>query len=311
MCAASIDTEFFVDLLFTAKKIIDITTKDNILILIGDTPSYLGPILEYHRKIYHMAWSNKPLDCFKKDYQLHKIIVNKKYDRFDETWTDETYIINGKKKRKKGKLEDKLKVYFNYLNTKTFLTKKFVKENWNNIICIDTSSGTTINGFSIFFNRYVGNIPINAKCWNIKGAVPIKFINLLFTFPYIYIKQLVSYINNVIFYHIDDYTLSYYKRFVPWYTLIDWMTPPTDYNDEDEERVKVSKLYGYFKNGNKKKLLQWIKNNYRDKKLEKLTKDETDVTKIISIIYDYIVKNSKLAPRVKRLLEIANPWMSI
>ena len=307
MCAASIDTEFFVDLLFTAKKIIDITTKDNILILIGDTPSYLGPILEYHRKIYHMAWSDKPLDCFKIDYKLHKIIPNKEYDRFEITWSDKTYTKNG---TKKAKLKEKLGAYFNYLNTKTFLTREFVKENWNNIICIDTSSGTTINGLSIFLNRYIGNIRINAKCWNIKGAVPIKFINLLFTYPYFYIPQLVSYTNNVIFHHIDDYTLSYYKRFVPWYTIMDWMTPLPEYKEEDDERMKVARLYGYLKNGNTKKLLQWMHKNYRDKKLEKLTKGETDATKIISIIYDYIVQNSELTTKVNRLLEVVKPWMS-
>jgi hypothetical protein len=83
--------------------------------------------------------------------------------------------------------KNQLLTYFNYLNNKTILTKKFVKENWSKIILIDTSSGASIHGVSIFLNLYVDNLQIknDKKCENIVDiknydtAKPLQFINLM------------------------------------------------------------------------------------------------------------------------------------
>ena len=56
----NLDTELFVDLLFTSKKILDLTTSDDILILIGESPAYLGPVLKHHRKIIYLPMSRNP-----------------------------------------------------------------------------------------------------------------------------------------------------------------------------------------------------------------------------------------------------------
>ena len=67
------------------------------------------------------------------------------------------------------------------------MTKKFVKDNWSKIILIDTSSGSSIHGVSIFLNIYVGNLQIknDNKCEDIVDiknydtAKPLQFINLM------------------------------------------------------------------------------------------------------------------------------------
>lgn len=42
---------------------------------------------------------------------------------------------------------------------------------------VDHSSGTSIMGVSVFFNRYVGNVKSKSQC-NIDGCKPLKFFNL-------------------------------------------------------------------------------------------------------------------------------------
>ena len=49
----NLNTKLFVDLLFTSKKILDLTTSDDILVLIGESPAYLGPILKIKNDVLH------------------------------------------------------------------------------------------------------------------------------------------------------------------------------------------------------------------------------------------------------------------
>ena len=114
-----LDSELFVDLMFTSKKILDLTTSDDILVLIGESSAYLGPILKHHRKILYLPMTDKPFSCYwNKNYVLKKD-------------TGAYYIPT----------QNGLNNYFNYLNTETILTKTFAKDNWNNIVGIDTSGG--------------------------------------------------------------------------------------------------------------------------------------------------------------------------
>ena len=149
-----VDLNLIFDLLQMSQDILLMTEKDDIIIMVGDTPSYLKPFLEPFRKVHNLPLSNKVYGCFDPPYGLPED---------DELFTP------------KFNLQEK---YFNYLNTKTELTKKYVKENWHKLILIDSSSGQSIHGVSIFLNRYIGNIKPDVKCVDINGANPIFFINL-------------------------------------------------------------------------------------------------------------------------------------
>ena len=127
----------FFDLMDVSYRIIYNTSPEDIYILIGDTPSYLKPFLEtLNRKVYNLPSSGKPYGCF---YPPHASPIH-----------DEIAY-----KHSVPKKEDEA-FFFNYLNTKTMLTKDVIKKNWNNIILIDTSSLQAIHGFSIFFIIYIG-----------------------------------------------------------------------------------------------------------------------------------------------------------
>lgn len=151
----SIDLNLIFDLLQVSQEILLMTNKDDIIILVGDTPSYLKPFLEKFRTIHNLPLSNKAYGCFYPPYALPSD---------DGLFTP------------KFELQKK---YFHYLNTKTELTKKYVRENWHKLILIDSSAGQSIHGVSIFFNRYIGNIKTDIKCVNINGAKPMFFINLI------------------------------------------------------------------------------------------------------------------------------------
>jgi len=99
-----IDFYLFIDLMQVSRDILDLTTKDEILILIGDTPSYLKPFLEDERKIFNLPFSNKPYGCFTPPHAQH----NPKFD-------NKSFVPS----------LSQMKAYFKYLDTKTFLTKKF------------------------------------------------------------------------------------------------------------------------------------------------------------------------------------------
>jgi hypothetical protein len=156
---SEVDLYLFFDLIDVSYQIIYNTSPEDIYILIGDTPSYLKPFLEtFNRKVYNLPSSCSPYACF---FPPHASPIR-----------DEILY-----KRSVPKKEDEA-FFFNYLNTKTMLTKDVIKKNWNNIILIDTSSGGSIHGVSVFFNRYIGNINLSNKCINITGAKPLKFIRL-------------------------------------------------------------------------------------------------------------------------------------
>ena len=147
----------FMDLYQMAIDIKYLSTKESIFILIGDTPSYLTPFLRKTNSVFNLPFSNKPYGCF---FPPHSE-SSESYDRWPI-------------KPKKIELES----YFNYLNNKTWLTVEFVKNNWNNIILVDSSAVQSISGVSIFLNRYIGNLPMEGDCYIINGAKPLKFIQL-------------------------------------------------------------------------------------------------------------------------------------
>ena len=59
-----IDWYLFFDLLQVSKDILKLTTSTDVIILVGDTPSYLIPFLEKYRNTFNFAFSNKPFGCF-------------------------------------------------------------------------------------------------------------------------------------------------------------------------------------------------------------------------------------------------------
>ncbi len=63
-----INIYLFFDLLQISKTILQMTDQNNIIILIGDTPSYLKPFMENERKIYSLAFSNKAYFVTKAPY---------------------------------------------------------------------------------------------------------------------------------------------------------------------------------------------------------------------------------------------------
>ena len=110
-----VDWNLFFDLLDVSNNIISSTSPTDIIILVGDTPSYLKPFLETiqnERKIYNFASSNKPFGCFAPPFSV--------------PLSDPSY------KSVYTPTQPQLESYFNYLNTKTALTKDFIKKNWRN-----------------------------------------------------------------------------------------------------------------------------------------------------------------------------------
>ena len=55
-----INIYLFFDLLQMSKTVLNLTNDSDIVVLIGDTASYLKPFLEKERKIYNLAFLNKP-----------------------------------------------------------------------------------------------------------------------------------------------------------------------------------------------------------------------------------------------------------
>ena len=125
-----VDWYLFFDLLQVSKDILNLTENDNIIILIGDTPSYLAPFLEKERKVFHFAFSGKPFGCFLPPYaspsEWGEILPGYADDRKVDTFTPRIHFLNN---------------YFDYLDKKTKLTRSFVKDNWKNIVLVDSSSG--------------------------------------------------------------------------------------------------------------------------------------------------------------------------
>ena len=225
------DLYLFFDLLQVSEEILNITTKNDVLILIGESPAYLKPFLENERKIFNLPFSARPFSCVKP-------LTGETVDRSSSL--DPTL--------------DETKSYFKNLEN-TFLTRKFVKDNWVNIVLIDYSKGQSITGASIFFNRYVGNIPLHAPCHHISGAQPIQFINIsskeyIFTnidpflanillknkgkAIYNFNPDLIILLATVEFYSVGEFLFSQYPRFVPSYYPFEWNENP--FSEEMKQR---------------------------------------------------------------------------
>ena len=235
MQSTQIDWWIFFDLLQVSEYILQKTLKDDIIILVGDTPSYLQPFLEFLRTTYILPFSNKPFGCFVPPYSDHV-----KEKSFREVFTPRS--------------EDDLLHYFNYLDKKTILTKEFVSKNWNKIVLIDSSNGASIMGVSIFFNRYVGNITDVVKgvidCTYVTGSKPMQFIRLLgghhkvFNMDPASVKQimlddplkhyvinyrsdLIIYLGEIKYIHRDLFMINdAYPRLVPFYSVLSFGIDP-------------------------------------------------------------------------------------
>lgn len=234
MRSTQVDWWIFFDLLQVSEYILQKTLKDDIIILVGDTPSYLQPFFESHRTTYILPFSNKPFGCFEPPYS----------NPVEEESSQKFFTPD----------KEDLLHYFNYLDKKTILTKDFVLKNWNKIVLVDSSSGASIMGVSIFFNRYVGNITDTVKgeidCTHIIGSKPMQFIRLLggyhkvFNIDPVNAKQimpsdsqthyvinyrsdLIIYLGEIDYVHRDLFMLhDAYPRLVPFYSVRSFGTDP-------------------------------------------------------------------------------------
>ena len=303
-----VDLYLFFDLLQVSHDIITSTNKDDIMIIIGDTPSYMIPFLKPFRKVIILPFSNKPYGCFNPPNAIA-----------DETMNYDVYMPT---------LENQDN-YFNYLNTKTDLTREFVKSNWNKLTLIDSSSGQSIHGVSIFLNRYIGNINANnMECYSIDGSEPLQFIRLTggnskmtnldpnktiqfyenkFDFRN-FNPKLIILIGSSIFYHREAFMITEeYPRYVPSYYVQDWDKDPI-YLKEGEKVIKqLSKLvnlfYKYDKN-NKTDLIELvniIKNmpiiKHYKKHIDNITKNNVSV-KVLSSLFNMIYNDVTIMKRL-------------
>ncbi|BCS82834.1 hypothetical protein QLL95_gp1289 [Cotonvirus japonicus] len=234
----NVDLALFFDLWQMSRDILTLTSESSIIIIIGDTPSYVKPLIEDERTVYNLAFSNKPFGCFNFPYGNE---LPRDVELYDGTNLLDVYTPTA----------DNLQHYFDYLNTKTFLTKKYVLKNWEKIVLLDSSSGQSIMGVSIFFNRYVGHILNDSideiNCLNVTGAKPLKFIRVVNysssttnTTPKLaqeyfsstdfntnYKPDLIIYIGYVVYEHRDDFMLmETYERYVPGYSVRFWNQDP-------------------------------------------------------------------------------------
>ena len=232
---SEIDWYLYFDLQQLCTNIKNLTEPTDIIILVGDTPSYVTPFINKYRTTFNLPMSNKPFGCFWPKYA----------DPEDSITVNQKHAIEG---AVFVPTVDKLNAYFTYLDTKTILTKQFVRQHWNDIILVDSSSGQSIHGVSIFFNRYIGNIiedkPI--ECTNIIGANPLKFIGLVdvvggyvnlcpasakkFAPDYsTYRPDLIIYLGSVVYMHRYIFMITEnFARFVPSYFWKWWNIDPNE-----------------------------------------------------------------------------------
>lgn len=245
-----INLYFFFDLYQNCQNIINNTDENDHIILIGDTPSYFKPILEKHRKTYNLPYSGGALGCFRVPYSLPF--------SYEERYS--SYSIVPTKRQ--------LHSYFDYLDNNTALTRNFIHDNWQNIVLVDTSSGPSIHGVSVFFNRYVGNIleerldeNDQLDCTNTKNSKPLRFIKVtsgstmntniepkeaqLF-FENIdtinYDPKLIIFQGHTIFSHVVLFLVyEYFPRYVPGYSTFSWDQDPYK-NDDPQGYYFVEKI---------------------------------------------------------------------
>lgn len=244
-----IDLYLFFDLLQVSNKIISITKNDSIYILIGDTPSYLKPYFKYkNRIVFNFSASGKPYGCTCNPANPENNDNN--IEMVEKYYVPTTKQVND---------------YFNYLDTKTKLTRSYVKENWNKIVLIDSSSGMSICGTSILFNKYVGNIDIEKKCKDYENAKPLLFVRLGYgeytninpkviknyydVFVINYDPKLIIILGTVDFLYREFFMINeVFHRYVPNYDKNKWNLEPDSYIDREEfdkaqrNLKKISKL---------------------------------------------------------------------
>lgn len=269
-----IDLYLFFDLMQVSKNILDLTYKDDIIILIGDTPSYLLPFLEKDRYVVNFAFSGKPFGCF---YPPH-FLESDNYQDADVFYTPSLENLNN---------------YFDWLDTNTILTKDFVRRNWNNLVLVDSSTGQSITGVSLFFNRYVENIKQSGKndviCKDVFNARPLQFIQLKeghyktinvnpqLSLDYFgndqsrflvnFNSRLIILIGTIIFYHRSLFMIyEAYPRIVPSYSIYSWDEPPILLKHGTKSLKKLRSLLRiytlvYSEGVNENKLRQLILNN--------------------------------------------------
>lgn len=220
----------FFDLLQVSRDILQITSPDDIIILIGNIPSYLRIFLKDRRKTFNLPFSKKPFGCFWEPFGKTEVV---------SCWIKDTWVPT----------PFELQSFFAYLET-TKLTREFIKEKWFNIILIDSSMGQSIHGASIMFNHYVGNIishpdpecKLIIDCADITGAQPLRFINLNHNHPlyniksdmvervfaknpdsYNFLPDLIIPIQSVDFlYEYGFLRFEWFPRFVPFYDIRRW-----------------------------------------------------------------------------------------
>ena len=281
----------FADLHLLANSIIRTIDKNNFIILIGDTPSYLSFFLNKH-KYFLLPMSSKPFGLISSFGEIPK-------------------NINCNIKKKYIPTKEQLLTYFEYLNTKTILTKKFVKDNWYNIILIDSSSGSSIHGVSIFLNIYVGNLQIknDNKCEDIVDiknydtAKPLQFINLMdgysksFNLEPNIIKnyynggiinfnpKLIIQIASKFFFHKELFIIyELFPRITAEYYKELWNKDPE--TKLSKQIIKIKKIFAILSKGLKKNLTKKENTEYME-----LIKFLT--TNIKTVYYDKNIKNIK------------------
>lgn len=299
----------FFDLLQMKNEIISMTNDDDVIILVGHTPSYLKVFIEQERKIFVLPFSGKAYwiinsdgsidDSFCNvneisdhdhaslniDELLQKKLISDEYyyylkpfeNVFKDMPKEEHHLIENYTWASFMPTKEGETTYFNYLNNETFMTKKFMKKNWNNIVLVDYSSGRTIQGVSIFFNRYVENIPNNFEkdLCTINGAKPLKFINIgmrhkrkinisekiyhEYNLRQKYFnlnRHLILFLGSIKFLNLDKFIIEeLFPRYVPDYSTFQWKNKPynnikkynKDFKDGIKELRKLKNIYDLYK----------------------------------------------------------------
>ncbi len=291
-----IDLILFMDLYQASQQIINMTNDNDIIILIGDTPSYMTPFIETRRQVYNLAFSNKPFGCFYPPHsKKYKIPVKLK-----------NVFIPTKENEEK---------YFKYLDSKTFMTKKFVNENLNKLILVDSSSGQSISGVSIFLNRYISNIQNDQDCINIKGAQPIRFIAVTdYGYPFsttnISVKQsekiqnnwmrrnynpkLIIYIGEIIFLHRNEFMINeLYPRYIEEYSVNKWNKEPELLQKGKRNIELLRTLYTYYCEFNSNNFVNFSKmaKIIKNMSFNSIAYEYKDKQKIIRLLENLSVKN--------------------
>ena len=142
-----IDDHLFFDLYKIMLDIYSMSPADPIVILIGEGPSYLEPLLGEDVAAYQLPFREDIYNCFEQN-KISNLSVNEQ----DEA------------------------EYFRYLESETDLKRDYLIENWLKIILVDNSQ-IRVHQVALCLNRYVGNV-VGNRCQDVKGIKPLKHIKL-------------------------------------------------------------------------------------------------------------------------------------